>query len=137
LGSGFRTLRDLHPIFNGKDLAGWQVPAPNPFWRVVDGTLVGENDEKLKGDVLYTEKKYKDFIIETEARWSGEIDSGIMLRKPELQLQFGISRSPQKGHDVLLLHRRAGALPRSGRAKDISKLLKGGRLEQDPVASQR
>src|SRR5262249_3931569 len=84
---------DLAPIFNGKDLAGWQVPDPNPFWRVADGVLIGENDPAKKGHVLYTKKTYKDFIIETEARWTGEIDSGIMLRQPELQMQIGISRS--------------------------------------------
>src|SRR5882757_4267968 len=86
----------LRPLLNGKDLSGWKVPDPNPFWKVVDGVLVGENDEKRKGHVLFTEKDFKDFVIETEVRWSGEIDSGIMLRKPELQLQFGISRSLKK-----------------------------------------
>ena len=35
---------DLPPIFNGKDLTGWKVPATNLFWKVVDGVIVGEND---------------------------------------------------------------------------------------------
>jgi hypothetical protein len=83
----------LKPIFNGTNLDGWKVPGPNPFWKVVDGVLLGENNEALDGHVLFTEKSYTNFVIELEARWSGEIDSGIMLRAPELQLQFGISRS--------------------------------------------
>ena len=80
--------QDLEPIFNGHDLTGWQVPDPNPFWTVTDGVLIGQNDPAMKGNVLYTKKAYKDFIFETEARWTGEIDSGIMLRHPELQLQI-------------------------------------------------
>ncbi|HON06544.1 MAG TPA: hypothetical protein PLW02_00430, partial [Verrucomicrobiota bacterium] len=39
-------------LFNGKDLTGWKVPNPNPFWRVENGILIGENDEKLKGSML-------------------------------------------------------------------------------------
>ena len=84
---------DLKPIFTGTNLAGWKVPETNPFWKIVDGVLVGENDEKLKGHVLYTEQSYTNFVLELEVRWSGEIDSGVMMREPEIQVQFGISRS--------------------------------------------
>src|SRR6266436_2423870 len=69
---------DLQPIFNGKDLSGWKAPADNKWWKVVDGVLVGENDESLKGSMLYTEKSYGNVVVEAEVRWSGEIDSGIM-----------------------------------------------------------
>src|ERR1043165_5555247 len=75
---------DLPSIFNGKDLSGWKAPADNKWWKVVDGVLVGENDEGKKGSMLYSEKSYKDVVVEAECRWSGEIDSGIMLRKPEI-----------------------------------------------------
>src|SRR5436305_12110829 len=51
---------NLQPLFNGKDLSGWRVPDPNPFWRVENGVLMGENDEKRKGHVLFTEKDFKD-----------------------------------------------------------------------------
>src|SRR4051812_33883550 len=87
---------DLQPIFNGKDLSGWKVPADNKWWKVVDGVLVGENDEAKKGSMLFTEKSYKDLIVEADVRWSGEIDSGFMVRKPEMQMQIGISRSLKK-----------------------------------------
>src|SRR3954470_6894132 len=84
---------DLPSIFNGKDLSGWKNPTDNKWWKVVDGVLVGENDEAKKGNMLYTEKSYGDVVVEAECRWSGEIDSGIMVRKPEIQLQIGTSRS--------------------------------------------
>ena len=44
----------LEPIFNGRDLSGWQ-PEESPFWRVEEGVLVGENDAALTGSMLRTE----------------------------------------------------------------------------------
>jgi len=122
---------DLQPIFNGKDFAGWKVPDPNPFWKVMDGVLVGENDEKLKGHVLQTERLYTDFVLELEARWSGEIDSGVMLRNPELQVQFGVSRSLKRDMtgsfyvSKTSFQPKAG-YPEAGQAKNIEKLFKQG-----------
>ena len=113
----------LDPIFNGKDLTGWQVPSPNPFWKVVDGVLVGENDPEKKGSMLYTTQAYDDVIIEAEVRWQGEIDSGFMIRKPEIQLQIGVSRSLKKDMTGSFY---LGGYPDAGQAKDAAKLLKAG-----------
>jgi len=120
---------DLQPIFTGTNLAGWKAPEPNPFWKAVDGVLVGENDEKLKGHVLHTEQSYTNFVIELEVRWSGEIDSGVMLREPELQVQFGISRSLKRdmtGAFYLAKHpvNSQVGYPDAGHTKDIEKLFK-------------
>ncbi len=116
----------LEPLFNGKDFAGWKVPDPNPFWKISDGVLVGENDEQKKGNVLYTQKAYGNFVIETEARWDGEIDSGIMLRKPELQLQIGVSRSLKKDMTCSFYTGGKDKYPVAGQAKGLEKLLKPG-----------
>ena len=83
----------LESLLKGDSLSAWKVPEPNPFWRLDNGVLAGENDEGLKGNVIYTKQAYKDFVLELETRWTGDVDSGVMLRKPELQLQFGTSRS--------------------------------------------
>ncbi len=88
-------------IFNGKDLTGWKDAKDNRFWKVVDGVLVGESDDKLKGNMLYTEKEYLNVSIECDVRYSGEIDSGIMVRhsadgKHDMQMQIGVSRSLKK-----------------------------------------
>jgi Domain of Unknown Function (DUF1080) len=120
---------DLQSIFNGKDLTGWNVPAPNPFWKVVDGVLVGENDQKLKGHILHTANTYTNFVLELEVRWSGEIDSGIMLRDPELQVQFGISRSLKRdmtGAFYLAKSRinPQSGYPEAGWPKNMDKLFK-------------
>lgn len=120
---------DLQSIFNGKDLAGWKVPHPNPFWTVVDGVLVGENEEKLKGHILFTERSYTNFVLELEVRWSGEIDSGIMLRNPELQVQFGISRSLKRDMTGAFYLAKSSVNPQSGYPeagwpKNMDKLFK-------------
>jgi len=117
---------NLPSIFNGKDLTGWKLPEPNPFWKVVDGVLVGENDEAKKGSMLWTEKSYGDFVVECEARWSGEIDSGIMLRAPELQLQMGISRSLKRDLTGSFYIGGTEKYPEAGQAKNLEKLFKPG-----------
>ena len=116
----------LQPIFNGKDFTGWKVPEPNPFWKVVGGVIVGENDEAKKGSMLWTEKSYGDFIIECDARWTGEIDSGIMLRAPELQLQMGISRSLKRDLTGSFYTGGTEKYPEAGQAKNLEKVFKPG-----------
>ncbi len=116
----------LPAIFNGKDFTGWRVPAPNPFWQVVDGVIVGENDEAKKGSLLWTERSYGDFVLECEARWSGEIDSGIMLRQPELQLQMGISRSLKRDLTGSFYTGGAEKYPAAGQAKNLAQHFKPG-----------
>lgn len=111
------------PLFNGTDLTGWKAPEPNPYWKVEKGVLIGENDEKKKGHVLYTEKAYKDFVLELDARWTGEIDSGVMLRKPEIQVQFGISRSLKVDMTGAFY---VGKYPEEGRTKELDKAFKPG-----------
>lgn len=116
----------LAPLFNGRDLSGWKVPAPNPFWTVVNGTLVGKNDEKQTGSMLWTEKSYANFILECEVRWEGEIDSGIMLRKPELQLQIGVSRSLKRDMTGSFYTGGKNAYPEEGRATAAAANFKAG-----------
>jgi len=118
--------QEWQPLFNGRDLSGWKVPEPNPFWRVVDGVLVGQNDPALQGSMLWTEKEYGDFELEFEARWDGEIDSGVMLRKPELQLQIGVSRTLKKDMTGSFYTGGRERYPESGQAREIEKVLKPG-----------
>jgi hypothetical protein len=110
------------PIFNGKDLTGWKVPTPNPFWRVENGVLVGENDEKLSGNYLWTEKSYRDFVLEFEVRWTGEVDTGIEFREPKIQMQLGVSRSLKRDMSGSFYVGKAG-YPEAGQAKDAAKLM--------------
>jgi hypothetical protein len=119
-------------IFNGKDLTGWKAPEPNPFWKAADGVLTGENDAAKKGSMLYTTASFKDFELEADARWKGEIDSGFMIRKKsgeskdkigDLQIQIGVSRSLKKDMTGSFY---VSGYPEAGQAKEAAKLLKEG-----------
>lgn len=112
----------LPSIFNGRDLAGWKTP-DHPYWKVVDGVLVGANDEAKLGSMLYTERSYGDVILEGEVRWNGEIDSGFMFRKPEVQLQIGVSRSLKRDMTCSFY---VGGYPEEAQAKRAGELLKAG-----------
>lgn len=112
----------LEPIFNGKDLEGWKVPDPNPWWSAKDGVLRGIQDEKLKGNVIETVKVYQDVIVEAEVKWSGDVDSGIFLRKGHRwQCQIGISRSLKKDMTCSIYVPNGGYIVK---AKNVEKLLK-------------
>lgn len=114
---------ELPSIFNGRDLAGWKVPDPNPFWKAADGVLVGENNPELKGSMLFTGADYGDVVFETEARWTGEIDSGVMMRKPAVQVQIGVSRSLKRDMTCSFY---VGKYPEEAQAKEAGRLLKPG-----------
>ena len=51
------------PLFNGKDLTNFKTEGSTEFWRAEDGVLIGENNAAKKGNYLWTEKEYDDFVI--------------------------------------------------------------------------
>ena len=114
----------LKPIFNGKDLSGWQVPDGNNeagWYKALDGVLKIQSGPQKKGSILWSKKKYRNFVVEFEFRMGeGRVDSGMHVRTKD-QIQIGISGSlnrdmtcspyiPGKGYPV--------------EAKNIKKLLK-------------
>jgi hypothetical protein len=111
------------PLFNGKDLTGWKVPSPNPYWRVEHGVLIGESDAAMTGSTLWTEKSYCDFVFETDVRWEGDPDSGVFFRTPALQVQIGTSISQKR--DLTGSFYLKG-YPEHAQAKDAAKYLKKG-----------
>ncbi|MDB6136830.1 MAG: hypothetical protein JWM59_5073 [Verrucomicrobiales bacterium] len=114
-------------LFNGRDLTGWKAPDAETFWKISEGgVLTGENNAAKKGSVLETVKSYADFDLEADVRWSGEIDSGFILRKPELQLQIGVSRSLKKDMTGCFYTGGAEKYPQAGQAADRDKLVKPG-----------
>jgi hypothetical protein len=110
-------------LFDGKDLSAWVVPAPNPFWRVENGVLIGESDEKQTGSMLWTQKKFGDFIFEADVRWQGDPDSGVFMRTPALQVQIGTSISQKRDLTGSFYLPKAG-YPEHAQAKDAAKFLK-------------
>jgi hypothetical protein len=63
------------PIFDGKDLAGWQVVGPND-WHAENGILWTEG----KGGWLRSDRPYADFVWKLEYRITRAANSGILLR---------------------------------------------------------
>jgi hypothetical protein len=113
---------ELTPLFNGRDLTGWESPDKEKFWRVEDGVLVGESVAGLKESYLWTEKSYGDFVLEFDVRWTGEIDSGVEMRKPNIQLQLGVSRSLKRDMTGSFYVGKPG-YPEAGQAKTAAQLM--------------
>lgn len=131
----------FEPLFNGRDLTGWQVPDPNPYWRVVDGVIVGQNDPQRKGSMLWTERSFRDFIFECEARWNGEIDSGVLFRRSadqrrELQLQMGVSRSLKQDLTGSFYVGGTERYPETGRAHNFEAYFRPGQWNHFRLEAQ-
>ncbi len=118
----------LAPLFNGKDLTGFKDAVGNKFWRVEHGVLVGENDAALKGNYLWTEKSFGDFVMEFDVRWKDTtargVDTGVEMRSPKIQLQLGISGSLKVDMSGSFYTGGKPAYPEAGQAKDAKKLMK-------------
>jgi hypothetical protein len=87
----------LKPIFSGKDLKGWEAPEGNSavgWYKAEDGILKIHSGPKKKGSILWSKKKYQDFVMEFEFRFGeGVVDTGIHIRNGKEQIQIGISGS--------------------------------------------
>ncbi|MEM9158413.1 MAG: DUF1080 domain-containing protein [Verrucomicrobiota bacterium] len=91
----------LAPIFNGENLDGWVAKMP-ACWSVKDGVLYAKNDPDQKGDILFTEKEYTDFVLQLDFQLGeGRIDSGIFLRDSKEQIQIGESGSLKRDMTAL------------------------------------
>ncbi|NLE61660.1 MAG: DUF1080 domain-containing protein [Planctomycetes bacterium] len=67
------------PLFNGKDLTGWQATG-NAKWVVQDGALIGtQGDNNAPGDLL-TEASYGDFQLAVTYKVEWPCNSGIWFR---------------------------------------------------------
>lgn len=84
----------MKKIFNGKNLEGWVVPAPESCWTVSKGVLLVKSEPTKKGAILWTEKSYQNFVLQAEfLMGEGTVDSGFFLRSENDQIQIGISGS--------------------------------------------
>ncbi len=72
-------------LFNGKDLAGWQVMGnASSAWKVEDGILrnvvVQEKGKHINYANIRTEREFEDFNLQVEFRVPQDGNSGIYLR---------------------------------------------------------
>ena len=67
------------PLFNGKDLSGWEVHG-GCTWKVEKGTLVGtQGPGNTPGDLL-TEETYRDFDLTVTYKIDWPANSGVWFR---------------------------------------------------------
>ena len=70
----------FQPLFNGKDLDGWEVDTPG-IWSVRDGMIVAKTSGLNHNDFLRTRKHYTNFELRLSFRLlNGSGNSGIQFR---------------------------------------------------------
>jgi 3-keto-disaccharide hydrolase len=65
------------PLFNGKDLAGWQAYGTEK-WVADHGTILGESTSGKYGYLL-TKKDYRNFIVRLKFKCGSEGNSGLFF----------------------------------------------------------
>ena len=94
---GQTTESQMSSIFDGDNLDAWLIPENNVWWSMDQGTLWAKSDTNKTGSILWTKKKYKDFIVQMDFKFGeGTVDSGIFMRGDDAlnaQIQIGESGS--------------------------------------------
>lgn len=115
----------METIFDGDDLEHWQIPESNVWWTIDEGTLWAKSDPDKKGSILWTKKKYKNFVVQLDFKFGeGTVDSGIFMRgddEKNPQIQIGESGSLKRDMTA------SPYVPKSGypvEAEGIAALLK-------------
>ncbi len=78
------------PIFNGKDLTGWEGDAE--LWLVEDGVLIGRSAGIKYNDFLATTKSYGDVVLRLQVK--------LVENKGNSGVQFRSKRVPPPSHEV-------------------------------------
>lgn len=68
------------PLFNGKNLNGWERLNGKAEYKVEDGAIVGYTKADTPNTFLATKKDYGDFILEMEFKVDDTMNSGIQFR---------------------------------------------------------
>jgi hypothetical protein len=93
-------------LFNGKDLTGWgyktndfdgKTEASDGRYSAKDGILTVHPREPRLMQILWTTREFpKDFNLKLEFRAAVNADSGIFIRKPQLQCRDYLVAGPYK-----------------------------------------
>jgi len=68
------------PIFNGKDLTGWEIYGTEKWYVDEDGLLICESGPDKQYGYLATEKTYKDFVLSVDFKQGADGNSGVFFR---------------------------------------------------------
>ena len=119
----------LTSIYNGRDLTGWLttgnwIPQPNGVLLIQPRS--GEKGWQRYGDYLWSEKKYKDFILDLEYAYPPKGNSGVYFRVGDVSdpVSTGIEAQilDSYGHQGAMTHHDHGGIIRTvGASKNMSK----------------
>ncbi len=68
------------PLFNGKNLDGWERHSGVAEYSVEDGVIVGRTVNKTINSFLCTQREYGDFILEFEFKVPTGMNCGVQFR---------------------------------------------------------
>jgi hypothetical protein len=71
---------DFVPLFNGRDLEGWEQHSGKAEYRVEDGAIVGKTVADPGNSFLCSKKAYGDFVLEFEFKVAPGMNSGVQFR---------------------------------------------------------
>ena len=116
------------PMFNGKDLTGWQTTGN---WVVEkDGAVTlkprpGEQGWKRYDAYLTTQRKYRDFIIDLEFKFGPKGNSGVFLRvadpKSQVNSGFEVQILDTHGKEKITAHDCGGVIGTAVPTKNMVK----------------
>jgi len=101
LAGSVATMQDgFTPLFNGKDLAGWKVPAgDNGHWKVLDGVIDYDAESEAPGNdkALWSEREFANFVLKVEWRIKGTpyINPGVPIILPS-----GLHKKDADGKEI-------------------------------------
>jgi len=123
---GQDTSKNVEVIFDGTNLDQWQVPDSNVWWSINKGSLWAESDTEQKGSILWTKKKYNDFVVQLDFKFGkGTIDSGIFMRgddEKNPQIQIGESGSLKRDMTASPYVPKSGYPVEAERIKELLKM---------------
>ena len=74
------TQAQWQPLFNGKDLKGWNQKNGQAKYTVENGEIVGTTVSNTTNSFLCTNEEYGDFIFEVDLKVENTMNSGIQFR---------------------------------------------------------
>lgn len=79
------TGQNWKPLFNGKNLKGWQQLNGKADYKVKDGAIIGYSKMGTPNSFLCTKQNYGDFILEFEFKVDDGLNSGVQFRSESLK----------------------------------------------------
>ena len=113
------------PLCNGTDLTGWTSEPKLDHWSVRDGVIIGKNGAEKQGSMLWTDAKFGDFVLETDFRFEGIVDSGVFIKGLDYHVNLGISSSLKTDMTCSIYAPKDGE-KYPGKAKGVAESMKPG-----------